>query len=447
MTSYHIKLEGDTLKVDFNRDVPAKGDQLVRDAETRLDEMIQSGEIKGGTLLKISGPQSIPICYTIAHRVSHLYGAIAVCDPRIGHVVVISTNPAYPVGKRLDFVSQSHDKQECDNAINTTESAFLVGILHAVSQDTGRSVPGHGSAVSVQEGDTLKVGFNPQVTAEGDKIVTDTVAQLEQLYASGKLKGNLLKINGRASVLSSYVIAHKVAHLYGTIALFDPKIGDKGLDRYIVAISHGEDYRVGDTFDIEYNQKPNIKVVLCGPPNTGKTVFRDGLKQTISQLNDAPNDFFVISGCPDGDGSWFSETARNNRKSADKLKQAYKANFTPKFAQDKAEVLRAIKNSLLLFDVGGQPSSENETIMAEATHAVILAKTEADVIEWQKFCQKLNLSVIAIIYSDYEARQDSIETESPLLTGIVHHLKRGEDVSGRPVIQALANLLVNLTNS
>ncbi|MGL4374938.1 MAG: hypothetical protein ACRCT1_00730, partial [Microcoleaceae cyanobacterium] len=60
---------------------------------------------------------------------------------------------------------------------------------------------------------------------------------------------------------------------------------------------------------------------------------------------------------------------------------------------------------------------------------------------------KLNLSVIAIIYSDKEASQDSIETESPLLTGIVHHLERGEDVSGRPVIQALANLLVNLTNS
>jgi CRISPR-associated protein Csx3 len=425
MTSYNIKLEDDTLKVDFNRDVPAKGDQLVRDAETRLDEMIQSGEIKGGTLLKIFGPQSVPICYTIAHKVGHLYGAIAVYDPRIGHVVVISTTPAYPVGKRLDFVSQSHDKQEFDNAINTTESAFLVSL----------------------EGDTLKVGFNPNVTADGDKIVKDTAAQLEQLYASGKLKGNLLKINGRASVLSSYVIAHKLAHLYGTIALFDPKIGDKGLDRYIVAISHGEDYRVGDTFDIEYNQKPNIKVVLCGPPNTGKTVFRDGLKQTISQLNDAPRDFFVISGCPDGDGAYFSETARNNPQLAEELKKAYKANFTPKFAQDKAEVLRVIKNSLLLFDVGGKISPENETIMAEATHAVILAKTKADVIEWQEFCQKLNLSVIAIIYSDYEAPQDSIETESPLLTGIVHHLERGEDVSGRPVIQALANLLVNLTNS
>lgn len=425
MTSYHINLEGDTLKVDFNRDVPAKGDQLVRDAETRLDEMIQSGEIKGGTLLKIFGPQSIAICYTIAHKVGHLYGAIAVCDPRIGHVVVISTTPAYPVGKRLDLVSQSHDKQECDNASNTTESSFLVSL----------------------EGDTLKVGFNPNVTADGDQIVKDTAAQLEQLYASGKLKGNLLKINGRASVLSSYVIAHKLAHLYGTIALFDPKIGDKGLDRYIVVISHGEDYRVGDTFDIEYNPKPNIKVVLCGPPNTGKTVFRDGLKQTISQLNDAPNDFFVISGCPDGDGAWFSETARNNSDRAKEFKQAYKANFTPKFAQDKAEVLRAIKNSLLLFDVGGKITPENETIMAEATHAVILAKTEADVIEWQKICQKLNLSVIAIIYSDKEASQDSIETESPLLTGIVHHLERGEDVSGRPVIQALANFLVNLTNS
>jgi hypothetical protein len=34
-----------------------------------------------------------------------------------------------------------------------------------------------------------------------------------------------------------------------------------------------------------------------------------------------------------------------------------------------------------------------------------------------------------------------------LLTGSVHYLKRGEDISTRPMVQALASLLVNRVNS
>jgi len=436
MTTYTIELDNDTLKVDFNRDIPAKGCQIVRDAERRLDEMLKSGEFKGGSLLKIFGPQSLPVCYAITHKVAHLYGAIAVSDPRIGYVVVISTTPAYQVGDRIEFApkSSSNEPQEFDNFANTTEPAFFINL----------------------EGDTLKVGFNPKVKAEGDQVVKDAAAQLDKLEDLEKLKGKLLKIEGRASVLASYVIAHKIAHLYGAIAIFDPKIGDKGLDKYIVAISHEENYRVGDTFDIEYNPQPNIKVVLCGPENTGKTVLRDGLKEAISKLNDAPTDFFVISGCPDGDGAWFSETARNNPALAKELKKAYKANFTPEFAQQKAQVIKYIKNSLLLFDVGGKVdrvkgerkiTPENKIIMSEATHAVILAKTEADVTEWQSFCQQLNLPVIAIIYSALNNKEDVIETLFPLLTGSVHSLNREEDVFHRPMIQALANLIVSLTKS
>ena len=76
------------------------------------------------------------------------------------------------------------------------------------------------------------------------------------------------------------------------------------------------------------------------------------------------------------------------------------------------EIKERIKNSLLLFDVGGKTSPENKLIMSEATHAVILAKTEADVIEWQNFCRnqlKKTIQIIAIIYSDYNAKEDKVE--------------------------------------
>jgi len=69
MTSYQINLEGDVLKVRFGQ--PAMGDQVVRDAAARLDEMITLGELAGGKLLKIDGPASVAVSYLIAHLTFH----------------------------------------------------------------------------------------------------------------------------------------------------------------------------------------------------------------------------------------------------------------------------------------------------------------------------------------------------------------------------------------
>ncbi|HBE21092.1 MAG TPA: CRISPR-associated protein Csx3 [Cyanobacteria bacterium UBA11149] len=279
-------------------------------------------------------------------------------------------------------------------------------------------------------------------------MLRDAESQLQKLTNSRQLPGGkILRINGRTSILASFLIASKVAHQYGAIAMFDPKMGDKGIDKYIITISHSPNYQVGQTFDINYDPYQTVKAVLCGPPNTGKTVLRDSIKEAIFQLDSSPNDFYAISGCPDGDGAWFSETAKKYPEVAAELKKEYKAKFTPEFAKSKARDIKVIKNSLLLFDVGGKITPENKIIMPQASHAIILAKTEIEVKEWQVFCQKLNLPVIAIIYSDINGTEDKITSESPILTGNICQLKRGADVSPRPMVQALANLLVKLTKS
>ncbi|QSJ20435.1 CRISPR-associated protein Csx3 [Nostoc sp. UHCC 0702] len=295
------------------------------------------------------------------------------------------------------------------------------------------------------EGDILKVRFgSTQVT--GDIIVRNVAAKLDEMIASGELPGgSLIKINGRVSILASQVLADKLSKLYDAIAVFDPKIGDKGLDRYVITISKDPKYVVGDTLDQVRSQQPSsIKVVLCGFANTGKTCFRDGLKQALLQIPHAPESYF-ISGCPDGDGSWYSETARRDPDLATQLKTQYKAGFTPEFAKLKAQEVRSINTSIFVFDVGGKISDENRLIMAEATHAVILVKDEAEIAAWKELCESLMLQVIAIIFSDLLGIEDVIESETPILRGRVHRLQRGEDVSQRLIVQALARLLVGLS--
>ncbi|GAA6618070.1 hypothetical protein [Scytonema sp. NUACC26] len=92
-------------------------------------------------------------------------------------------------------------------------------------------------------------------------------------------------------------------------------------------------------------------------------------------------------------------------------------------------------------------TDENRLIMREATHAVILAgdKGKDEVPKWEEFCRNLNLCIIANLYSDYEGSEDKIGNESPILTGSIHQLRRGEDLSSRPMVQALAQLLVRLS--
>ena len=221
----------------------------------------------------------------------HLYSAIAVFDPRLkAYVVVISTNPEYHLGDRISAEtnvksslqdnSNKYKSTSLAEETSTVVSSFLVDLT---SDNTAEGGHPQASDLKSEERMTLKVGFNPQVIAEGDRLVRDTATQIEKLLESGKLKGKLLKISGRASILASFVIASKIAHCYGAIALFEPKEGDTNIDRYIVAVSHGTDYRVGDVLNFSSSTKDNVKVVLCGAPNTGKTVLRDSLKKAIRQ--------------------------------------------------------------------------------------------------------------------------------------------------------------------
>jgi CRISPR-associated protein Csx3 len=174
--------------------------------------------------------------------------------------------------------------------------------------------------------------------------------------------------------------------------------------------------------------------------------LREGLKQAIlpmHRVGKAPYPY-VLTACPDGEGAWYSEAVRNNPELARELKAAYKRKFTWQFAQEKARDVQNIHLPLTIIDVGGKTTDENKLIMPHATHALILSGDRNKVPEWRDFCRNIKLCIIAIIHSDYYGECDCIESESPILTGSIHRLQRGEDVSGRPMVQALARLLVGL---
>jgi CRISPR-associated protein Csx3 len=197
-----------------------------------------------------------------------------------------------------------------------------------------------------------------------------------------------------------------------------------------------------------------MKIVLAGPPRSGKSCLREGLKQAIRRIPGAPYPY-VITACPDGEGAWFQETAARSPEEARRIKEAYKAflgGFTPAQVEKFATWVKECNLPLTLVDIGGIPSVENERICAHATHAILLAgdtdeESWSQRLEvWREFCGRLGLRIIAEIHSDYRGSEDTIPVFGPdgVWRGSVHYLERGEPVHERPTVKALAEILVEL---
>ncbi len=195
------------------------------------------------------------------------------------------------------------------------------------------------------------------------------------------------------------------------------------------------------------------KIVLAGPPRSGKSCMREGLKQAIRAIPGAPYPY-VITACPDGEGAWFQQSVEHDPELAAACKAAYKSKFTPEFVRRISESVEKCALELTLVDIGGIPSDENREICASATHIVILAGNDPETGEnwqdrmpvWRAFAKKVGLTVVAEIFSDYHGTEDTVEglDRDGILRGSVHHLERGEIASERPMIKALAEHLVTL---
>ncbi len=81
--------------------------------------------------------------------------------------------------------------------------------------------------------------------AQNNQIVKDAATRLEEMAQSGELAGGqLLKINGPVSIPVAFVLAHKLAHIYGAIGFYDPKLA-----KYVICITHNTAYKLGDLID------------------------------------------------------------------------------------------------------------------------------------------------------------------------------------------------------
>jgi len=101
MSTYNISFENAILKIGFG--TPAQNDQIVKDVKQRLDEMIQTGELTGGEVIRVNGPASLPVAMVICHKLAHIYGAVVCFDPKMSkYVVSVAHGGQYTIGELID---------------------------------------------------------------------------------------------------------------------------------------------------------------------------------------------------------------------------------------------------------------------------------------------------------------------------------------------------------
>lgn len=197
-----------------------------------------------------------------------------------------------------------------------------------------------------------------------------------------------------------------------------------------------------------------MKCVLGGPPKSGKSCSREGLKQAIRAIPGSPYPY-IITGCPDGEGAWYFGAAAHDPVLARALKEAYKAKFTPEFAQRVAVGVRNCTLPCTVIDIGGRISDENRCICEDATNIVLIVGDDPEtgeswksrIVPWRAFAAEMGLAVVAEVYSDYHGQADTPlvqRADGVWAGGSIHYLERGEDVSVRPTMRQLAQILVGL---
>lgn len=176
-------------------------------------------------------------------------------------------------------------------------------------------------------------------------------------------------------------------------------------------------------------------VIVCGPAHSGKSVFFATLKKELPREGT-----HLLRACPDGEGTW---SQLSDEVVAQELR--HKGKFTPEFVAWVVESIRNLKQRvpLVLVDVGGIRSRENEEIFRECDAFAVLCRQDKaeEKKRWEHFGLELGLQLISSFDSSLEG-EDRIDVQEPVLRGLATGLIREDRAIKSSAARALADVLI-----
>ena len=180
-----------------------------------------------------------------------------------------------------------------------------------------------------------------------------------------------------------------------------------------------------------------MKTIICGPPHSGKSVFISNL------MRELPTDStVVIRGCPDGEGIWSNN---KNQKVVNLVRK--KGEFTPEFVEDTCNAIDNQEDCIIiiLVDVGGKISEENEKIFSRCDSYIVISRDEESKLRWKEFADEKGLKCVALLDSKLEGK-DEIYSIEPYINGRITGLERGKYKEDKTIIKKIVSEIVSRSN-
>jgi len=175
-------------------------------------------------------------------------------------------------------------------------------------------------------------------------------------------------------------------------------------------------------------------VVVGGPPHSGKSVLCYSLTQALRQ-RDVPH-YLLRAYPPDGEGDWFLESEPGTVRHL-RIKGASGETWLPLLRRDVAR-----RHLPLIVDMGGLPTPQQEAVLDDCTHAVLLTPDEHSRQDWAARFARHGLVLLADLRSDLHG-QNQLTAQAPLLQGVLAGLERRQRAQGPPftaLVERLADL-------
>lgn len=178
------------------------------------------------------------------------------------------------------------------------------------------------------------------------------------------------------------------------------------------------------------------KIVICGPPHSGKSVFVSVLRGMLPRER-----FALVEGAPDGEGitGWAHEGDPALSRAVRR-----KGEFSPRFVEWVVQSVSRSTADITIVDVGGRRSPENERIFrAVGDYFIVISSDPEETAHWVEFGESLGLRSLAILDSVLEG-EDEIFSRGSLLRARITKLERECPPVGSLVARKVAQQILEI---
>jgi CRISPR-associated protein Csx3 len=183
---------------------------------------------------------------------------------------------------------------------------------------------------------------------------------------------------------------------------------------------------------------PEIRIIIGGPPNSGKSTLVSSLKRALWEIGVKVNSAELDLWAPTLEflEGKISKQERDSRKQKKVTKEEAEE-------ASKRLVEASQDGSIAIGDCPGKMSEELKIIVKNATHAMILCRADQirEIESWRKFLSEAGVPIIAELVSDPVGEEGVQMTGSKVITGRLVGLDRDVGRKESPAISQLAILL------